>query len=89
MTDAQTAAIAAANEKTRVGRELYEHRTRLAFLVGKLSHRDLLRLTGIVNALIDAEPDGSLLKQVAAYAEGLAEWHGLAVESPDAQISHG
>jgi hypothetical protein len=89
MTEVQAGAIAAANEKTRVGRELYEHRTRLAFLVGKLPHRDLLRLTGIVNALLAAEPDGSLLKQVAAYAEGLAEWHGLAVESPDAQISHG
>lgn len=89
MTEIQAAAIAAANEKTRVGRELYEHRTRLAFLVGKLSHRDLLRLTGIVNTLLAAEPDGSLLKQAAAYAEGLAEWTSPPVQSPDAENPHG
>jgi hypothetical protein len=87
MTEVQAAALAAGNEKTRVGRELYEKRTRLAYLVGMLSHRDLLRLTGVVNALLAAESDGSLLKQVAAYAEGLAEWQGHVIESPDGQIS--
>lgn len=90
MTESQAAAIAAANEKTRVGRELYEHRTRISFLVGKLSHRDLLRLTGIVNALLAADPvEFSLLKKAAAYAEGLAEWASPPVQSPDAENPHG
>lgn len=89
MTEIQAAAIASANQKTRSGRELYENRTRLFFLVGKLEPRDLKRLTGVINTLLAAEPDGSLLKRVAAYAEGLAEWCADPVESPDAQNSKG
>lgn len=89
MTEVQAAAIAAANEKTRAGRELYDNRTRLAYLIGRLELRDLKRLTGIVNTLLAAAPDGALLKRVAAYAEGLAEWVDGPVESPDARNSEG
>jgi hypothetical protein len=74
MTEVQRAALASADEKTRVGRELYEKRTRLAYLVGRLEHRDLMRLTEIIDKLLAAEPDGSLLKRVASFAEGLADW---------------
>lgn len=88
MTEVQAAALARADEKTRAGRELYEHRTRLAFLVGKLELRDLKRLTGIVNALLAAAPDGSLLKRAASFAEGLAEWVAPEAESPDGPNSH-
>ncbi len=89
MTEVQRAALAAADEKTRVGRELYEYRTRLAYLVGRLEHRDLQRLTGIINKLLAAEPDGALLVRVCAFAEGLAEWCEDPSQSPDAQNSHG
>jgi len=83
MTPQQAAAIAAADEKTRVGRELYQYRTRLSYLVGLLEHRDLKRLTGIINMLLEAAPDGELLKRVAAFAEGLAEWCSPGTQSPE------
>lgn len=90
MTPVQTAAIAAADEKTRPGRELYEHRTRLAFLVGKLEPRDLKRLRQVVDKLLAADPRNfTLLKRAVAFAEGLAEWCEDPSESPDAPKSNG
>lgn len=82
MNDAQRKGMAMAEEKIRPAMELYEHRNRISYLAGKLSLRDLKRLVQILDAL---EPDE--LKQVAAYAEGLAAWRPPAQESPDASIS--
>lgn len=89
MTPEQRAALDRADERTRIGRELYEYRNRLAFLIGKLEHRDLKRLTGIINALLAAEPDGSLLRRAVGYAEGLAEWASDEPQSPDAVRTQG
>lgn len=89
MTEVQAAAIASANEKMRPAQELLANRNRLFYLVCRLEPRDLSRLTGVLDTLLAAEPDGSLLRRVAAYAEGLAEWCADPVESPDAQNSKG
>jgi hypothetical protein len=89
VTEVQAAAIAAANERMRPAQELLANRNRLFYLVCRIEPRDLDRLTGVLNALLAADPSGSLLKRVATYAEGLAEWYADPVESPDAQNSKG
>lgn len=69
----QEDAIARANAKIRPAMKLYEERNKLTFIIYRLELRDLERLNGILARLSDAD-----IKQVAAYAEGLAEW-----SSPD------
>ena len=80
MNDVQRKATDAANEKMRPAMELYEGRSRISYLVGMLPLRDLKRLVALLNELTEAE-----LREVAAYAEGLAAWRLPAQESSDAQ----
>lgn len=69
LTPVQRESIARADAKIAVGEELYRLRNRLFFFVGQLPTEELRQLVGLVNTL-----SASQLRQVAAFAETLAEW---------------
>ena len=73
MTEVQAAAIAKADASTLHGRELYEQRSYLWRLTCFIELRDLKRLNELLGKLSKAD-----LKQIAAYAEALAEWDAIA-----------
>lgn len=72
-TPEQAALIAEVDAKVAaIARPALERLKELSWIYSmacKLSLRDLKRLNGVLRQLSDAE-----LKQVAGYAEGLAEW---------------
>lgn len=80
LTDAQRKGLAAAESKIQPALELYAERNRLAVVVYRLPLGDLKRLNDLVAKLGD---DG--LRQVARYAEALAEWADAESSSGDAQ----
>lgn len=73
MNDVQRAATARADAVTKPAIDLYEARCRLMHITFDRLPRtdDLNRLHAILSRLSDSD-----LRQVAAYAEGLAEWNG-------------
>jgi hypothetical protein len=69
MNDVQRAAIEKAEASMRPAHELYEQRCYLWRLSCKLELRDLKRLNDLLKKLSDDD-----LREVARYAEGLAEF---------------
>lgn len=84
MTPDQEEAIQRAKETMAPALALYAERNKLAVLVGKLELRDLIRLNLLLARLTDEE-----LRQVARFAEGLAEWREPEQQSGDAAVSQG
>lgn len=72
MNDVQKAATDRANEIMRPAQELYDERCRLWRLSCDLPLRDLRRLNQLLAKLSHDD-----LRQIARFAEGLAEWHDL------------
>lgn len=83
MTPVQRAAVDRANEVIAPAMELYEHRCRISYLVGRLSLDDLRRLRHLLDRLT-----GDDLRQLARAAEDLADWGTPMQESNDATIGH-
>lgn len=65
----QAAAIARADAQIAPVMELYKERNRLHVLIYRLPLSDLVRLNELLAKLSDDD-----LRQVAAFAEGLAAW---------------
>lgn len=80
LTDQQRRGLATAESRIQPALELYAERNRLAVVVYRLPLRDLRRLNDLIGNLGD---EG--LRQVARYAEALAEWADPAPSSGDAQ----
>lgn len=72
MTPAQIQAIAAAEARMRPALDLNEQRCKLWRMSMRLPLRDLMRLNWILADLSDDD-----MRQVAAFAEGLAEWNRM------------
>jgi hypothetical protein len=73
VTQEQKAAIDKADEMMRPALELYEQRCYLWRLTCRLPLRDIQRLNGLLKVLSDDD-----LRQIAAYAESLAEFDQMA-----------
>lgn len=69
MTVEQQAALDRAQAKIDPAMELYAERNRLLVVVYRVPLRDLRRLNDLIAKLSDDD-----LRQVAAFAEGLADW---------------
>lgn len=80
MNDVQKAAIARADASMAPALELYEERSKIAYVYYRLDLESLRRVNKILRALTDQE-----LRMVAAYAEGLAEWRLPEPQSGDAE----
>lgn len=81
MTPVQAAAIARADAAMKPALDLYAERCKAFRGVCLLELRDLKRLNQVIAALSHDD-----LRQVAAFAEVLAEWGGGAASSLDGQL---
>jgi hypothetical protein len=70
LTPVQKAAIARADAVIAPALQLYEERSKVARLVGRLPLRDIERLNRVLERLSDDD-----LRTVASYAEALADWN--------------
>lgn len=72
LSPAQRAALEKADASMKPALDLYAARCSLWRLSCRLPLRDLVRLNQLLSKLSDDD-----LRQIAAYAEGLAEWNAL------------